>query len=272
MKPVVLITGCSTGIGRASATRLSGQGFEVVATARRPDDLEGVAAGLLLGLDVTSQPSVDAAVAATVERYGRIDGLVNNAGYAVRGAVEEVPDSEVRALFDVNVFGTLRMIRAVAPTMRAQRSGRIVLLSSIAGKLSMPTNGVYAASKAAVEVIGDALRLELGPHGVGVSIIEPGSVASAFDSTVDRLSGDRGDDAGSPYRPLYELVERFSDSVRASQMAPDVVAVVIQRALRDGRPKARYVVGVNPAGRLVLNARDLLWPVVTRRMFTYRTD
>lgn len=270
MKPVVLVTGCSTGIGRATARRLSGRGFEVVATARKPDRLAGLEPALALGLDVTSQESVDAAVAATLERFGRIDGLVNNAGFAVRGVVEEVPDAQARALFDVNVFGVLRMLRAVVPTMRAQRSGRIVLLSSIAGKLTTPTNGVYSASKAAIEALGDALRLELGPHGVGVSIIEPGSVSSAFDATAERLSGGRGVDPRSPYHALYEAVERFSDSMRADQAAPDAVAAVIQRALQDGRPKARYVVGVNALGRLVLNTRDLLWPFMTRRLFAYR--
>ncbi|MBK8459377.1 MAG: SDR family NAD(P)-dependent oxidoreductase [Micropruina sp.] len=154
MSPVVLVTGCSSGIGRTTAKTLAHAGYAVVATARNLDDLADLDAGLKLPLDVTRQASVDAALVALMERYGRIDALINNAGYAVLGAIEEVPDDAVRHLYDVNVFGVLRMIRAVAPVMRAQRSGRIVLLSSVAGKLPTPANGVYASSKAAIEALG----------------------------------------------------------------------------------------------------------------------
>ncbi|MGB7961790.1 MAG: SDR family oxidoreductase [Propionicimonas sp.] len=270
MGPVVLITGCSSGIGRATAELLSRAGYEVVATARRPDDLAGLEVGLTLALDVIAQASIDAALAAVLDRYGRIDALINNAGYAALGTIEEVPDDAVRRLYDVNVFGVLAMIRGVAPLMRAQRSGRIVLLSSVAGKLPTPGNGIYASSKSAVEALGDALRLELGPHHVNVSIIEPGPVDTAFNTTASRLSDARISDPTSPYRALYRLVDQFSQTMRDRQATPDEVARAIQRALEDKRPNARYVVGFSLPGRVMLRTRDLLWGPVAARMFAHR--
>ena len=138
MSKVILITGCSTGIGRDLAQRLTQAGYTVVATARRADTLHDLAAALKLPLDVTQSHSIDEAVARTLQQFGRIDVLVNNAGYALRGALEEVADEQVQQMFDVNVFGALRMIQAVIPYMRRQGAGRIINISSIAGKLSTP--------------------------------------------------------------------------------------------------------------------------------------
>jgi NAD(P)-dependent dehydrogenase (short-subunit alcohol dehydrogenase family) len=242
----------------------------VVATARHPDDLAGLDVGLTLALDVTVQASVDAALTAALDRYSRIDALINNAGYADLGAIEEVPDEAVRRLYDVNVFGSLTMIRAVAPLMRTQRSGRILLLSSVAGKLPTPGNGIYASSKSAVEALGDALRLEMAPHNVHVSIIEPGPVDTAFNTTAGQHSHTRIANADSPYRPLYRRVEQFSADMRGRQVTPVAVAHAIQQALEDRHPRARYVVGFGLGGRVMLRTRDLLWGSVARRMFTYR--
>jgi NADP-dependent 3-hydroxy acid dehydrogenase YdfG len=159
--PVVLITGCSTGIGRAAAGAFVAAGYRVVATARDPETLAGLGAALTWRLDVTDRTSIQVAVDATLERLGRIDVLVNNAGYAMRGAVEEVDVSAVRNMFDTNVLGMIRMVQAVAPVMRRQRAGRIVNVGSLAGKLGGPANGTYAASKHAVEALNDAMRWEL---------------------------------------------------------------------------------------------------------------
>ena len=145
MSRVVLITGCSTGIGHDLAQRLARSGYIVVATARREETLRDLQAALKLPLDVTQPQSVSRAVECTLERYGRIDVLINNAGYALPGALEEISDEQVQRLFDVNVFGSLRMIRAVSPHMRRQRAGRIINLSSISGKLVVPANGAYSA-------------------------------------------------------------------------------------------------------------------------------
>src|SRR5512147_77197 len=138
MPKVILITGCSTGIGRDLAQRLTQAGYTVVATARRLETLDGLQATLKLSLDVAQPESVGDAVARTLEQFGRIDVLVNNAGYGVRGALEEVSDDQVQQMFNVNVFGVLRMIRAVAPQMRKQRAGQIINISSIAGKIVLP--------------------------------------------------------------------------------------------------------------------------------------
>ena len=141
---VALITGCSTGIGRDLAGRLAQAGYTVIATARRPEVLADLPVALTPPLDVTPAASTDAAVAGVVRRFGRVDVPVNNAGYALRGAVEELTDAQVQALFAVNVYGVLRTIRAVLPQKRRQQAGRIINLSSIAGKLALPVNSTYA--------------------------------------------------------------------------------------------------------------------------------
>jgi len=143
---VVLITGCSTGIGRTTAVTLAATGYTVIATARKPDALDGIGAAMILPLDVTDEASIEAAVEAVLERCGRIDVLINNAGYALRGAVEELEIAAVQRMFDVNVHGIIRLVRAVAPSMRARGSGRIVNISSVAGRIAAPANGAYAAT------------------------------------------------------------------------------------------------------------------------------
>jgi NADP-dependent 3-hydroxy acid dehydrogenase YdfG len=163
---VALLTGCSTGIGRATATTLVAAGYRVVATARNPETLEGIGAEMALRLDVVDEASIVAAVGAVLQLYGRIDILINNAGYSMRGAVEELDVDAVARMFDVNVLGIIRMARAVAPVMRQQGSGRIVNVGSLAGKLGGPSNGSYAAMKHAVEALSDAMRWELAPFGI----------------------------------------------------------------------------------------------------------
>lgn len=174
MSKVILITGCSTGIGRDLAQRLTKAGYRVIATARKVETLDGVDTTLKLPLDVTNPASVEKAVAHVIQQLGRIDVLVNNAGYGVRGALEEVPVEQTQQMFDVNVFGVLRMIQAVVPHMRQQKSGRIINISSIAGKLPTPVNGTYSASKFALEALSDALGFELAAFGIRVVVVEPG--------------------------------------------------------------------------------------------------
>src|SRR3954452_4517937 len=191
----VLITGCSTGIGRATAERLAGDGWNVHATARRLDAIEdlGRKGCKLAELDVTDESSMERAVA-EVEKDGPIGALINNAGYSQSGAIETIPMDSVRRQFETNVFGLLRMCQLVLPGMREQGWGRIVNLSSIGGKVVFPGGGVYHGTKHAVEAFSDALRWEVADFGVKVVIIEPGLIKTEFGNTaagsLDEATGD----------------------------------------------------------------------------------
>jgi len=267
MNQVVLITGCSTGIGRDLAQRLARSGFTVAATARNAASIVNLDAALRLPLDVTDPESIRAAVAAVMERFGRIDVLVNNAGYAQVGAIEELSDDQVQRMYDVNVFGALRMIRAVVPHMRRQKAGRIVNISSIAGKLVTPVNGAYSSSKFALEAISDALRLELEPFNIQVILIEPGAIRTNFDRTV-RAHGDAvTSNPRSPYLPVYRMYQKVSDGMRGGEPGPEAVSSTVLRALEAAKPKARYLAGVPFAVRLVVHLGGTVWDFAVRQMY-----
>ena len=175
-EPVWFITGCSTGFGRELATHLLERGFRTVVTARNPEDVQDLACkgkALVLKLDVTDQEQVDAAIKTAEEKFGHIDVLVNNAGIGYFAAVEESEELEVRLMFEVNVFGLSRMIHAVLPGMRKQRSGFIVNISSIGGLCGFPSLGYYNATKFAVEGLSEALGKEVEPLGIKVMLVEP---------------------------------------------------------------------------------------------------
>ena len=267
MSKAVLITGCSTGIGRDLAKRLSQAGYRVAATARNLESLEDLPVALKLPLDVTQAASVQQAVTQTIEQFGQIDVLVNNAGYALFGVLEEIPIEKVQQMFDVNVFGVLRMIRAVAPQMRKQRAGRIINISSIAGKLSTPVNGTYSATKFAVEALSDALRVELAPFGIQVIVVEPGSIKTHFDRTAQAHTWEIVSNPASPYTPLYRLSDQFAESMRHQQTGPEVVSEVIQEAIESSRPKVRYHANIPLSGELMLHMGDSVWAMAVRRMF-----
>ncbi len=271
MSKVVLITGCSTGIGRDLAQRLTQAGYTVVATARKVETLEAISAALKLPLDVTSTDSVQQAVEQTLQKFGRIDALVNNAGYGLRGVVEEISDEQARQVYEVNVFGVIRMIRAVAPLMRQQKSGRIINLSSIAGRVSTPVNGLYSSTKFALEALSDALRVELSPFGVQVVVIEPGAIKTNFLETVAAHSQqDTLSDSASPYQPLYQKYFKFNAEMSQKAPGPEVVSRVIQQALEAPNPRPRYLAGLNFSGKLALYLRDFLWDYVLKSMFTVK--
>jgi NADP-dependent 3-hydroxy acid dehydrogenase YdfG len=267
MSKVVLITGCSTGIGRDLAGHLSQAGYTVVATARKPESLEDIPAALKLPLDVTQPECVAETVTQTIHKFSRIDVLVNNAGYALRAALEETSDEQVQRIFDVNVFGVLRLIRAVAPYMREQAAGRIINISSIAGKLSTPVNGIYSATKLAIEAISDALRLELAPFGIQVIVIEPGSIKTHFDATAQGHTQAILSNSSSPYRTLYRLSDEFSASMQQQAAEPQVVSQVIQQAIEAPKPKVRYHANITLSGELALHLGDSVWDAALRRMF-----
>jgi NADP-dependent 3-hydroxy acid dehydrogenase YdfG len=268
--PVVLITGCSSGIGRATAAMLSTAGYRVVATARQPDTLADLDVALALRLDVTDTDSIASAVGAVLERFGRIDVLVNNAGYALRGALEEVDVRAVERMVDVNVLGLIRVVQAVAPVMRRQGSGRIVNVGSLAGKLGGPANGTYAATKHAVEALSDALRWELEPFGIQVILVRPGAIRSEFERAVARESGGWLQRPGSAHAPLYARVAMANAAIRATEPGPEAVARVILAALQAERPLARYPAAIPFLARLAMALPDTVKDLVVRRM--YRLD
>ena len=270
MSKVVLITGCSTGIGRDLAGRLARAGYTVVATARKLEALDDLPAALKLPLDIASPDSVSGAVEQVIAQFGRIDVLVNNAGYAVRGAVEEVPVEQVRKMFDVNVLGTIRMIQAVAPHMRQQRAGRIINISSVAGKFFTPANGTYSATKFALEALSDALRVELAPFNIRVILIEPPSVKTAFHATVEANAKAIFTNPRSPYAPLYRQYEKVTADMRRDEIEPEAVSQTVQAAIEASRPKARYMVAFGLAGKILLHLGDSAWDGVIRRMFKIR--
>lgn len=257
-KPVAFITGASTGIGFEAAKALHGHGFLVYAGARRVDRMEPLAAlGIqILALDVTDEDSMRAAVGRVLEERGRIDVLVNNAGYGSYGALEEVDLAEGRHQFEVNVFGLARMTQLVLPSMRQAGRGRIINISSIGGKFYEPLGAWYHASKFAVEGLSDSLRLELKPHGIVVSIIEPASTISEW----GRMAGQRLQET-SGTGPYASQVQLMSGALASTDRAgtsthPEVIAAAIVHAAMSPRPRTRYPAG--RGARAVLTLRRIL--------------
>jgi short-subunit dehydrogenase len=264
---IVLITGCSTGIGYDLARRLAQANYNVVATARDPERLLDLPVALQLPLDVTDPTSVASATQEVVCRFGRIDVLVNNAGYAVRGAVEDVAVEQVQQMFDVNVFGVVRMIRAVVPHMRQQQAGRVITIGSLAGKLVLPVNGTYSATKFALEALSDALRMELALFGIQVVLIEPGNIHSNFMATAQANSQEILSNPGTPYHALYQHYQQAMTTIRKQQPGPETVSQVVQQAIEASTPKARYLVAVPFSNRVVLHLGESVRDTLFKRMF-----
>jgi NAD(P)-dependent dehydrogenase (short-subunit alcohol dehydrogenase family) len=227
----VLITGCSTGIGRATATHLATRGHDVIATARRIDAIAGLDVAMRLPLDVTDQRSVGE----VVDAAGEVDVLVNNAGILALGPVESFPLDELRRLYETNVFGAVSMMQAFAPSMRARGAGTIVNVSSVAGRVVPPLMGAYSSTKFALEALSEAAALELSRFGVRIRVIQPGAVSSgALDDPDVHL------DAGGPYAPL---AGRGPGSDPASMVTPEAVAEAIEAAIASTGPVLRWPVG-----------------------------
>jgi len=244
---VILVTGCSSGIGRATALEAAARGHRVFASARNRNDLAELERRHnleTLALDVTDDASIRTAVAAVHARTGRLDALVNNAGYGQYGATEEVTADEWRAQFDVNLFGTIAMIQAVLPAMRAARRGTIVNVSSVSGKVAVPFAAPYSASKHALEAVSDSLRVELWPFGIRVVLVEPGPIETKFGDRARAIVTPLLSRPG-PYRALYTLAERAMDAeFQRGKQPASAVARVIVRAIEADRPKPRYRVGL----------------------------
>jgi NAD(P)-dependent dehydrogenase (short-subunit alcohol dehydrogenase family) len=244
MTGTVLVTGASSGIGEAIATKLLGLGYKVYAGARRVEQMEKLEAcgARLLKLDLTDDGSITAAVAHILRETGRVDGLVNNAGYGAYGALEEVPLEEARRQVEVNLFGLARLIQLALPAMRAQGSGRIVNISSIGGKIHEPMGAWYHATKFAVEGLSDCLRMELSPFGIDVAVVEPGAIKTEW-SRIAR-EGLLAASGSGPYAEQARLTAGLlAGADRGSGSPPELVARAVAEALSARRPKTRYVVG-----------------------------
>jgi NADP-dependent 3-hydroxy acid dehydrogenase YdfG len=240
--------------------------YTVIATARHPETLADLPVALKLALDVTDPASIASATAEVDRRCGRIDVLVNNAGYALRGAVEEITDEQVQRMFDVNVYGVMRMVRAVVPQMRKQAAGRIINIGSIGGKLAMPVNGTYSATKFAVEALSDALRLKVAPFGIRVVLIEPGNIRTQFMATAQANAKDILANSTSPYQDLYQHYLHATTAMRRQELGPEVVSQVVQQAIETSNSKARYVVAVPFPNRFMLHLGDSARDLVFKRM------
>lgn len=240
-KLVALVTGASTGIGRATARLLASSGYRVFATVRTPEaeaTLRQDGSMEVLRLDVGEEAAVSRTVRDVLDRAGHVDALVNNAGYALVGATEDLTRDRLRRQFEVNVFGAMQLCREVLPSMRARRSGRIVNVSSLAGRVSVPLMGAYCGSKFAIEALTDALRVEARPFGVGVALVEPGPVVTEFQRNALAVSQDILT-SESVYRPVYRAyLDGGFDMGRGA--TAERVARVIRRALTARRPRSRY--------------------------------
>jgi NAD(P)-dependent dehydrogenase (short-subunit alcohol dehydrogenase family) len=256
---VILLTGCSSGIGRAAALEAAARGHRVFATARnrndlveieKPDRLEA------LGLDVTDRASVRAAVQEVLARAGRIDALVNNAGYGHYGAVEDVTPAEWRSQFEVNFFGAVELVQAVLPAMREAGRGTIVNVSSVAGHLPIPFAAPYCSTKHALGAFSDSLRVEVAPFGIRVVVVEPGPIDTRFAERARTIVGPILTRPG-PYRDLYKGAERaMNGQFQAGSLPAEHVARVILRAIESSRPRTRYP--VTAMARVLIPVRRLL--------------
>ena len=251
----VLVTGASTGIGLETAVFLAERGFHVYATMRdlgRRGKLDAEAGRRhatvhALELDVRDRAAIDRAIGAIVGERGGLHGVVNNAGIQARGYFEDLSEAEIEAVFETNVFGSMAVVRAALPHLRAARRGRVVLVTSMGGRMGWPGLSAYCASKFALEGFGEALALEMAPLGVGVSLVEPGIIKTDIWGANRGVAARAADPAG-PYHAWFREAERLADRmVDASRTKPVDVARAVHRALTARRPRLRYTVGSKAA-------------------------
>lgn len=249
VKPIALVTGISSGIGFATAGALREAGYQVFGTSRSASFGETIEGVTMVRLDVNQDASVAAAVAFVLGRVGRIDLLVNNAGFGVFGAAEESSIAQSQAVFDTNFFGVMRMIRAVLPGMKDLRHGRIINVSSVLGFMPSPYMAVYTASKHAVEGFSETMDHEVRPFGVRVLLVQPAYTRTSFEENMQIA-----DELRSEYEPIRRSVKKLIADVMATADDPTVVAAAIVKAATAPRPRLRYPAGPT-AGRLKLLRR-----------------
>jgi NADP-dependent 3-hydroxy acid dehydrogenase YdfG len=270
----VLITGCSSGIGEATARRMAGSGWTVYATARKPETIQHLAQHgcKTLALDVTEESSMRAAVDEVIRAEGAVGVLINNAGYSQGGAVEQVSMQDVRRQFETNVFGTIRMAQLTLPGMRAQHWGKVVNIGSMGGRLTFPGGGLYHATKYSLEALSDAMRFEVKGFGVGVVLIEPGLITTEFANNALVAASENG--AENPYADFEAKLEVLTKGVyegpaRHLGGGPEVVAKAIEKAIARRRTPSR--VQVTASARLTILQRkltpDRIWDAAMRSQF-----
>lgn len=273
---VVLVTGASSGIGRATARSFADAGAVVYAGARRPESQRELASEGFrpVALDVTDAASMVTAVEEIESRHGRVDVLINNAGYALNGPVEELTMDDVRRQFETNVFGLIRMAQLVLPAMRDRGHGRIINLGSVGGTLTAPGAGAYHASKYAVEAISDALRMEVAAFGIQVTLIQPTAVRTPFAAKINGTMRDTGPD--SPYAEFKDVLARTTERMFSGRgygvIRPEAVASTILRAASADRPRTRYLVGASARLYTMLHQvlPDRAWDGIMARQFPVR--
>ena len=272
MQPkTVLITGCSSGIGRATALAFAEEGWTVYATARDPADIESLAdAGCETAeLDVTEQDDIDRVVDRILDEHGVISCLVNNAGYGQFGPVEDVPMAQVEQQYEVNVYGPHRLIKSVLPHMRREEDGTIINISSVAGRVAFPGGGVYCGSKFAVEGMSDALRAEVEPFDIDVVVIEPGPVKTGFtERAEDEVDGIDRSGAYEDFYTMFDDTQAIGGDGPGS-VEPERVAEDIVDAASSTKPPARIPVGKAASAAVLArflpdSARDAVWSLLQR--------
>lgn len=242
MPKTVLITGTSSGIGRASARHFQKMGWNVAASMRRPDketELTALSNTLCLKLDVTKPEDFAPAIEAAIAKFGKIDVLVNNAGYGVTGPHEATKPEQIEEQFATNVFGPANLIRALLPHFRKNRSGLIINVSSVGGRIGLPLYSAYNASKWALEGFSEALQYEIAGAGIAIKLVEPGMIRTNFYGAADNVL----DRAPEDYRSVVETIRRNMQAVREKGSSPEMVAETIFRAATDGRSRFRYPSG-----------------------------
>ena len=248
-KQTVLITGASSGIGRETAIKLAKNDFQVIAAARRIDRLNELAEQFQnitpMQVDLSQSQETEVFCDYIMSLPIPVSVLINNAGYSIRGALEDVSIEAIKRIFEVNLFALIRITQACLPGMRSLRKGTIVNLSSIVGKFAFPGSGVYAATKYAVEGISDALRIELAPFGIRVVAIRPGPIATEFNEVGNKFTGDLMAKTDPDYKPLYQTAGSATGKIFSSLSipGPDLIADCILQAVLSDAPKAVYSAG-----------------------------
>ncbi len=244
-KQVIIITGASAGIGKAAALQLIREGHIVYGAARRLDKMQDLvqAGGHALPLDVTDHEQIKVSIAQVLDEQGRIDVLVNNAGFAIWGSVENTSYEDAKRQYEVNVFGLAEMTKAVLPSMRAQRSGKIINVSSVGGKIYSPLGAWYHSTKHAVEGFSDCLRLEVKQFGIDVVIVEPGAILTEFGDVMSSNFEEAAKDG--PYQALALTVEAVQKNSyeQGNSSPPSVIGNVIAKIIKTRRPRTRYAAG-----------------------------
>ncbi|MCL6273346.1 oxidoreductase [Muricauda sp. 2012CJ35-5] len=244
MKKVIIVTRASSGIGKATALQLIQEGHTVYGLARRVENMQDLikAGGNAMSMDVTQHDQVKAVIAEIIKRENRIDVLVNNAGFAIWGAVEDVSYEDAKRQFEVNIFGLAKVTKAVLPSMRNQESGTIINISSIGGKIYTPLGAWYHATKHALEGWSDCLRMEVNDLGINVVIVEPGAIRTEFGEV---LNDNFSKSIDGHYAELGTVIDKVMKSVNdpGQSSPPSVIADVISKAIAASRPKTRYAAG-----------------------------